>query len=253
MSNEEKFSGKAGHYDSARPAYAEELLEALYSDCGISIHSVIADIGSGTGILTEQLLKRGNKVYGVEPNADMRAASEKRLENYNNFISVDGCASNTKLPDLSVDIVTAAQALHWFDIDKFKSECNRILKPNGFVVIVYNQRRNDIINERITDTTARYCDLIGAGMGKVFVEENKKRINNLFGGKFTEIAKSNPLYMDKEKFLSYLLSRSYAPRAGDGNYRSFVDGMTAIFNDCAKDGVITIEQDSVAYIGKVYL
>lgn len=251
MSNEGKFSGKAAHYDSARPTYAESLIDAIYSECGMSVQSKIADIGSGTGIFTEQLLRRGNTVYGVEPNADMRAASEKRLKDYKSFVSVDGGAAHTGLPESSVDIVTAAQALHWFDVDEFKKECKRILKPNGYVVIVYNQRRTDPVNERIDATNAHYCDLVGASTGKAFVEQKKKKISDLFDGKFTEISKGNPLKMDKNKFLSYLLSRSYAPREGDDSYKPYVDDMTAIFEDCATDGIITIEQDSIAYIGNI--
>ncbi|MDE6558069.1 MAG: class I SAM-dependent methyltransferase [Clostridia bacterium] len=251
MNNEEKFSGKATDYDNARPAYAESLINALYSDFGFSTQSVIADIGSGTGIFTEQLLKRGNKVYGVEPNADMRKAGEERLKGYRDFVSVNGDAANTKLKTSSVDIVTVAQALHWFPLEEFSKECKRILKPNGQVVIVYNQRCNDFINKNIDAAIARNCDIRSASTGAAYIELKRKRINELYHGKFIEISKSNSLLMDKKKFLCYWLSRSYAPREGDTCYEPFVNDVAAIFDKYAKDGRITIKQKSEAYIGKV--
>ena len=251
MSNEEKFSGKATYYNYARPAYAESLLDVLYSDYGFTSQSIIADIGAGTGIFTEQLLKRGNKVYGVEPNADMRKAGEDRLKEYPGFVSVNGNAANTNLLNSSVNIITAAQALHWFPLEEFRKECNRILKPNGLVVIVYNQRCNDFINKNIDATIARYCNVRNASTGAAYIELKRKRINELYNGKFTEISKSNSLFMDKNKFLSYWLSRSYAPREGDVNYKLFVNDIVSVFDKYAKDGLITLKQESMAYIGKV--
>ena len=251
VNNEEKFSGKATHYDSARPAYAESLLNALYSDYGFSPQSVIADIGSGTGIFTEQLLKRGNKVYGVEPNTDMRKAGEERLKGYNNFVSVNGDAANTNLINSSVDIITVAQALHWFPLEEFSKECKRILKSNGQVVIVYNQRCDDSINKDVDAVIARYCDARNASTGAAYIESKRKRINELFSGKFTEISESNSSFMDKNKFLSYWLSRSYAPREGDVNYKLFVNDIVSVFDKYAKDGLITLKQQSTAYIGRV--
>lgn len=251
VNNEEKFSGKATHYDYARPAYAESLLNTLYSDYGFSPQSVIADIGSGTGIFTEQLLKRGNKVYGVEPNTDMRKAGEERLKGYQNFVSVNGDAANTKLLNTSIDIITVAQALHWFPLEEFSKECKRILKPNGQVVIVYNQRCNDFINKDVDAVVARYCDIRNASTGAAYIELKRKRINELYNGKFIEICKSNSLLMDKNKFLSYWLSRSYAPREGDVNYKLFVNDIVSVFDKYAKDGLITLKQESMAYIGKV--
>lgn len=253
VSNEEKFSGKAMHFDNGRPTYAESLIDKLYSEYGFSAQSVIADIGSGTGIFTEQLLKRGSIVYSVEPNTDMRIKCEKKLKGYRNFISVRGNASNTHLLDSSVNIITVAQALHWFPLTEFCKECNRILKPPKLVVIVYNQRCNNAINEKLTSTIARYCDFNSNSTGPAFIETNRKRIRDFFHGKFIEFHQSNPLEMDYNKFLNYWLSRSYAPREGYKTYESFINDMITVFNHYAKDGVLTLEHESVAYIGNVQL
>lgn len=253
MYNEVKFCGKAMLYDNGRPTYAESLIDKLYSEYSFSSRSIIADIGSGTGIFTEQLLKRGSIVYSVEPNADMRIQCEKKLKRYRNFISVKGDASNTHLLDSSVNIVTVAQALHWFPLNEFCKECNRILKQPKLVVIVYNQRCNNAINEKLTSTIARYCNLNNNSSGPAFIETNKKIIHDFFHGRFTEFHQNNPLEMDYNKFLNYWLSRSYAPPRGSKIYEPFVNDMITVFNHYAKDGVLTLEHESVAYIGKVQL
>lgn len=250
MGNIDKFTGKTFYYNNARPAYAETLLNTLYADYGFTSQSKIADIGSGTGIFTEQLLKRGSTVYGVEPNADMRALGETKLKEYRNFISVNGDATNTTLLNSSINIVTAAQSFHWFPLDEFRKECNRILQPNGLVVIIYNQRCNDKINEELTSTIARYCEIGSSSFGSIFIESNRKRISDFFKSDFIEIRKKNSLFMNCKKFLSYWLSRSYAPNIGDVTYEPFVNDIISIFNEYAKGDKILLEQESVAYIGK---
>ena len=104
-----------GNYVRYRPAYPSAVLDLLTSDCGLTAASVIADIASGTGIFTRMLLENGNRVFGVEPNAEMRNAGEEFLRAYPHFTSVAGTAEATTLADHSVDFVTAAQAAHWFD------------------------------------------------------------------------------------------------------------------------------------------
>ena len=105
-------------------------------------HSV-ADIASGTGIWTKMLLENGNAVYGVEPNADMRQAGERLLAGFPKLISIGGNAEATTLPDAGVDFVTAAQAAHWFDRERARQEFVRILKPGGWLVLLWNEREVD--------------------------------------------------------------------------------------------------------------
>ena len=250
MSNEDKFSGKADHYKNARSAYADELLDLLYSRLGFTAKSRIADVGSGTGIFSEQLLKRGSKVFCVEPNADMRKASEAQLGDCAGFVSVDGNDENTTLPDSSVDIVTVAQALHWFKTDEFRRECKRILTPNGTVVIVYNYRRDDLLNQKLNAVIARRCPKSAISSGPTFIEANTKKIDALFYGKYDFYRAANPIFMDKTKFIDYWLSRSYAPRKGDAEYEPFLCDIIEIFTEYANGDLITLNQDTVAYIGK---
>ena len=105
---------------------------------------VVADVGSGTGILTALLLDHGNTVHAVEPNAAMAAEATARLGGNPRFHAVAGRAEATGLPDASCDVVTAAQAFHWFDIDPTRREFRRILRPGGAVVLVWNIRRTGL-------------------------------------------------------------------------------------------------------------
>src|SRR5438034_6729060 len=144
MSNPlQRFSTRVDNYVKYRPGYPSEILELLRRNCALTNDSVIADIGSGTGKLSELFLKNGNRVYGVEPNEAMRVSSEALLARYPNFVSIPARAESTTLDSETIDLVTAGQAFHWFDREKTRREFTRILKPAGWVVLIWNERRLD--------------------------------------------------------------------------------------------------------------
>ena len=138
--NENIFNGVGETYAKYRPSYPQTLLKYLCAEIGINKFSTIADIGSGTGIFTQQLLNKCSKIYAIEPNDDMREVAEKKLGNELGFISINGTAENTTLENESIDYITAAQSFHWFDRLSFKQECKRILKPKGKVILIWNSR-----------------------------------------------------------------------------------------------------------------
>ncbi len=137
----QRFSNRVEAYIRSRPGYPAALLERLREACGLTPDAVIADVGSGTGILSEIFLANGNPLFGVEPNEAMRAAAERLLAGYPRFTSVAATAEATTLPSGSVDFVTAGQAFHWFDRERARAEFVRILRPGGWVVLVWNDRR----------------------------------------------------------------------------------------------------------------
>src|SRR5689334_15561560 len=128
-----RFSNRVDNYSKYRPTYPSAVLDLLAAECGLTSNALIADIGSGTGLLAELFLTNGNRVVGVEPNREMRAAGERLLANAPGFTSVDGTAEATTLAAGSVDFVTAGQAFHWFDRALARVEFARILKPEGWV------------------------------------------------------------------------------------------------------------------------
>src|SRR6266436_8714589 len=139
----QRFSSRVGNYVRYRPGYPSAVVDLLRKECGLSSNTVIADVASGTGIFTRMLLDNGNRVFGVEPNAEMRQAGEEFLVEYPHFTSVAGTAEATTLADHSVDFVTAAQAAHWFDRQKARREFIRILKLGGWLVLLWNERLTD--------------------------------------------------------------------------------------------------------------
>ena len=138
-----RFSARVDNYIRYRPGYPPQVLETLRKECGLTPIDVIADIASGTGIWTRMLVENGNPVYAVEPNLDMREAGERLLAGFPKLSSVDGTAEATTLPDASVDFVTAAQAAHWFDRMRARQEFSRILRPGGWLVLLWNEREVD--------------------------------------------------------------------------------------------------------------
>lgn len=141
MNNTDRFTGKARAYAQGRPDYPASVVGLLTRESRRE-NPRLADMGSGTGILSRAMLERGWTVYGVEPNDDMRKEAEKRLSAFPRFHSVAGTAERTGLPGASVDLVTAAQSFHWFDAAAFKRECRRILSGGGKVAQLQGGRQS---------------------------------------------------------------------------------------------------------------
>lgn len=244
MNAENKFDGRA-------ESYATELIDCLYDSYGVSKASVIADIGSGTGKLSKQLLDRGgSEVFCVEPNADMRQAADSRFCRYKYFHSVDGSAEFTSLNDASVDCITVAQAFHWFDVQGFKRECIRIIKRRGKVFLIWNVRTcDDIINREWADVFSRCCpEFKGFSNG---IKRDDDKIKAFFDGGYDYVAFDNPLLFDKESFIKRSLSSSYSLKENDIGYSSYISALSDLFDKYESDGLISVSNRSVAYIGEV--
>lgn len=250
MDTTKKFTGIANEYTQSRPSYAAEFIECLFDKYGFSASSVIADIGSGTGKFAKQLLDKGCNVICVEPNTDMRLVAEKELCEYPNFKSVAGSAENTMLPDNSVDFITTAQAFHWFDTKSFKAECSRRIKPNGKAFLIWNTRNNEaLINQELHRVYSKYCpDFKGFSGG---TKPHDDRIKYFFDNNYEYITFDNPLYFDREKFISRSLSGSYSLKKGDSNFDLYIEEIENIFDEFETDGIVKIENQTVAYIGTV--
>ena len=249
MKTTEKFNGKASYYTAGRPAYSEKLIEYLCS-IGLSEESVTADIGSGTGIFSRQLLTSGSAVYGVEPNGDMRAAAERNLSSFSKFISVNGTASDTTLESSSIDLITCAQAFHWFNVEEFRAECKRILKPNGRAVLIWNTRDMEApVNIDCFVVCRKYCPAFQGFNGGT--NNNAERISQFFGGEFEIKSFENDLEYDKDKFINRMLSGSYALAPDDSQYQEFVDELEAVFEKYSSDGILILPNATVAYIGYI--
>lgn len=248
MDNTTRFDGKGELYAKARPGYAPELFYHIKDTLLSSDGSVFADIGSGTGIFSEQLLKIGHRVYAVEPNGDMRKKAEEKLCGYDGFTSVDGIDSNTTLPDQSVDCITVAQAFHWFDAEAFKKECQRILKPNGKVIIVYNTRDVSAeCNKALADLHRIYCPAF-RGFSNGMKDETCR---GFFDGKCNVFHADNSQTYDRRGYIGRALSSSYSLCEGDEKFAEYLAELDRLFDRFSNNGTLIVPMQTVAYIGTV--
>lgn len=247
----EKFTGKADIYSKYRPSYPMDYINYLISYNSLISESVIADIGSGTGILSKQLLDKKLKIIAIEPNKDMRTQAEQLLNNYTGFISINGTAENTTLQDKSIDLITVAQAFHWFDKDKFKLECSRILKSNSNVALVWNSRdfSSEIVQEN-AEICKKTCPLFKGFSGGI--EETPEIYKQFFkDGKYEYQVFQNHLEFKLNNFIGRNLSASFAPKITDKNYNKFIDELKELFTKYSKNNKLVVPHITRSYIGNV--
>lgn len=248
MNNTIKFNGKADTYAIARPTYPAEFIDYLYNKTGFSDESIIADIGAGTGILTKLLLERGSSVFAVEPNNDMRSKAGMLIKDYDKLIIVDGTAEDTTLGDNSMDFITVAQAFHWFDVDMFKKECKRIIKKNGIVVLVWNNRveESPIVKDS-AEIFKKYCaNFNGFSGSRISKNDN---INRFFDNKNDVVEFENDLKFDCDGFINRSLSSSYSLSKDDKMFDRYLAELKDLFYKYADNGILTMPNKTTAYIG----
>ncbi len=250
--NEDKFNHLADIYEKYRPSYPQKYVEDIIEKCHLNFESLVADIGAGTGILTRQLLHNNLKVVGVEPNPDMRKVL-KKLETNKNFRAIEGTAEHTNLENNSIDLVVVAQAFHWFDKEKFKEECKRILKPNGSVWILWNQldENEEIVKEqkRIDD---QYTNRFQEVNGILSATKKEEKIQGFFkDNRYETKVVDNPLENNKERFIGSNLSKSYSLKKEDRNYNNYIKAFGEVFDKYSENGMVIIPNKTYGYLGKV--
>lgn len=250
IDSRERFSDRVDDYVRFRPSYPPELVSALFED-GVDTASLrAADIGSGTGIFTRLLLDRGVTVAGVEPNANMRRAAETWLQAFEKFTSVEGMAEDTGLDDAGFDLVTAAQAFHWFNNSRARGEFARILKPRGRLALVWNRRRLDDPFQRSYDALLREFAPEYDKVNHLALGDDE--IGEYFAtGKMTLSSFDNRQQLDFDGLLGRLRSSSYCPGADSSEYRMLEAELERLFARHASDGVIHFAYDSHLYLGPV--
>jgi ubiquinone/menaquinone biosynthesis C-methylase UbiE len=248
IDSKERFSDRVENYVRFRPGYPAQVVDVLKKECGLTRDSVVADIASGTGIFTRLLLENGNRVFGVEPNADMRQAGEEYLAKYPNFTSVVGTAESTGLPNQSVDLITAAQAAHWFDREKARREFQRILKPKGYVALIWNDRRLEAnaFDHDYEQMVLKY------GTDYTDVKRFGKAADQFFSSfKFNLRVLTNFQDFDYEALEGRLLSSSYAPQAGHPSHAPMLEELRRIFDAHQSGGKIRMEYDTKLYFARL--
>jgi SAM-dependent methyltransferase len=246
-----RFTDRVFDYARYRPSYPSQLFDLLRDELGLRPGHVVADVGSGTGILCEPLLANGNVVFAVEPNRAMARAAQERFGGDPRFRDVDGRAEATGLLPASVDLIVAAQAFHWFDAARAREEFQRILRPGGSVVLVWNSRRLDgspflrdyeaFLHEWGTDykeVSARY--------------EVEADMRTLFGaGGFARRRFDNVQSFDLDGLGGRLKSSSYAPPPGHPRHEPMLRALAGLFAAHQQEGRVSFEYDTNVYYGRL--
>lgn len=246
----QRFTNTVPYYSKYRPSYPQEVIELLKLQCGLTADAVIADVGSGTGILTMLLLELGNCVYAVEPNTNMRHEAEQTLAKYPNFVSVEGSAEVTTLPNHSIDLITVGTAFHWFDPIKTKIEFKRILTKQGWVALIFNVRdqRTPIVNDYeqlllkyskdYQNTAAQKFDL---SVTEEFFSPNKMH-TTIF---------ANEQLLDWDGLQGRLLSTSYCLPADDPNFNVMMNDLAIIFKEHEMRGKVRFKYRTKVHFGQL--
>jgi SAM-dependent methyltransferase len=247
----ERFSDRVASYVRYRPGYPPGLLGLLRDQTGLTPRWTIADIGSGTGISTELFLKHGNTVYAIEPNDAMRAAAVQQLAaRYPNLRSVKGTAEATNLPSASVDLAAAFQAFHWFDLERAPAEFARLLRPPGWVALVFNRRKTAgstflegyeaIIKHYSADYHAVRHERVG-----------DPELRRIFAGAYASHSLPNQQLFDFDGLRGRVLSSSYAPNQGQPGHEQMMADLRCLFDRTAENGRVAFDYETQIYVGTV--
>lgn len=246
-----RFSNRVEDYVRYRPGYPREIVDVLRDDCGLTPESVVVDVGSGTGLLTQLFLENGNVVYGIEPNAAMREAGEQFLEKYRHFSSVAATAEATTVPDATADFVVAGQAFHWFDRAAARREFLRILRPQGWVSLIWNERAvyatpfmteyDKLLQSHGTDySTVQHVYSEQAGLDKFYAPSDVR------SREF-----ENQQHVDWDGLKGRLMSASYAPKPGDPKHEPMMKDLRKLFAAHQTDGKVRILYRTRVYFGQL--
>jgi SAM-dependent methyltransferase len=246
-----RFSDRVENYVKFRPAYPEEIYAYLRAEAGLGIDDTIMDLGSGTGLLSKHFLKHGHKVFGVEPNSDMRKAGEHILASKKKFVSLDGRAEGIPLPDQSIDYVVAGQAFHWFEPLDSRIEVKRVLVPDGEVALIWNEW-----DRKLSPFLEEYEALLlkfGTDFEKVRRSSNSEvSIRKFFNPIQPQFAQfPNRQDFDFEALRGRLLSSSYAPLEDHPDFKAMIDSLQGIFARHNKEGLVRFDYRTTIYHAKM--
>jgi ubiquinone/menaquinone biosynthesis C-methylase UbiE len=243
MNTVSRFSDRVANYVKYRPGYPPEVLAFFKKDLGLTVADIIADVGSGTGISSELFLENGNTVYGIEPNDAMREAAETRLEKFPNFHPLKCTAENISLPDAFVNIIVSAQAFHWFDRQKARKEFTRVLRPGGYVVLMWNERQLD--TTPFLTEYERFLLSHGSDYAAVRHENITAGVlEDFFRQGFSQKTFENRQIFDFEGLRGRMLSASYMPAETDQRFPAIEAGLKQLFDRHASAGTVEILYDT---------
>lgn len=246
----ERFSSRVENYVRYRPSYPPAAIELLKSRCGLRPGARVADLGSGTGILTQLLLEAGAEVLAVEPNEPMRAAAEAQLGAEARFHSVAGTAEATTLAASSVELLVAAQAFHWFNEERARAEALRVIRPGGFGALLWNQHPSTA-----SAFLGDYETLVRAHASEydqvVNSRADEASMRAYLGGSMACASFANQQLFDYAGLVGRLMSSSYAPEPGHPAHEPLLEGLRAVFERHAHEGRVVFPYVTLVYYAQL--
>jgi len=246
-----RFTDRVEDYVRYRPDYPAAVFESLAQRAGLGPRSIVADVGSGTGIFTRQLLDRGATVFAVEPNAAMRHAAEAQLGTVPRYISIEGTSTATGLPDSTISLITSAQAFHWFDPLPARREFWRISRPTAQWALVWNTTRSsrDAFHQEYERVKLTYgTDVLAVSHQ---AREPRKQFDVFFGaGRWERLTFPHSQWLDRDGLKGRMLSSSYAPKAGNPNYEPMIAALDQLFDRSQQDGRVKMEYETELFLGR---
>lgn len=247
-----RFSDRVENYLKARPSYPPEVISLLETKCGLTKNSAVVDVGCGTGLLAKLFCDYGCRIIGVEPNAAMREAGREFLSTCPNFEISDGTAEAIPLPGTSVDFITAGQAFHWFNLKEARHEFMRILKPNGWTVLLWNDR--EFSGSKFADEYENLLVKFGIDYAEVH-QRGKATVTSFeqfFGNsEFAKATFPNVQHLDREGLIARVLSASYMPTPGHETYPAMMEEVDRIYRENQKDGTVAVKYETNVYYGQM--
>lgn len=246
----DRFTGLAEGYAKYRPSYPAAALDFIMTHCELGPHSLLVDVGCGTGISSRLFAERGVRVIGIDPNDEMRRQAEtnagRRGESAPRYRN--GRAEETGLPDASADVVLAAQAFHWFGPEPTLREFRRILKPGGWVILMWNER------DEIDRCTVDFGRVIRSAPDAAAVELPRGRAGEalLQSPLFVDAARHvfrNEQALDEDGLLGRAFSASYAPREPE-QVRTFTAALRDVFARWQRGGIVTVRYETSVYLAR---
>lgn len=223
--NIDNFTNKAEAYAKGRPGYPKEAIDKIREFA--SKETIFADIGAGTGKFTKGLAKYGYHIYAIEPNADMRKQLMITLKPYTNVKIIEGTAETTGLLNHSVDILTVAHALHWFDLEAFRTECHRIMKHDGLIMVIYNH----VPGKEMTD----FC----------------RQAVDAFFSKPMIWTFQNPINYTRDEWLAYIASQDDSTLPDDSEYNAHITMLNEIFDRDSIHGLLCCDRVTKVYSQRI--
>lgn len=247
----ERFTGRVESYRRYRPRYPAAIVDLLRRECGLSQDANVVDVAAGTGLLTEIFLAAGHPVTAVEPNAEMRAACSELERSYPKLRVVEGTAEETGLPARSADLITVAQAMHWFDLERTRAEFARVLKPEGCCAVIYNNRHPD--SDAFHRAYERFMLEFGVDYESVKKQHvGRKRLVQFFAPAEMKCSTfTNAQSLDRDGFEGRILSSSYIPRPDHERFGEMKVALSKLFDEYQADGAVTIAYECVVCYGQL--